>query len=280
MFGYVNINQDALSENEIARFKEVYCGVCRALRLGEGHLCHLALSYDFAFLGLLLNALYECGEEKGEKRCEAHPKKKQPYAISRYVEYAADMNALLYYLSALDGWLDDKNYVKLAFSKALKKRALSVREKYPRQACAIETELGRLSEIEKARLNDLDAAASCFGRLLSEVFVPEEDAWSRYLRTMGYSLGRFIYYMDAWDDADKDKKTGSYNPLLAIKENADYEETVQRILTLEIAECAMAFEKLPILQDANILRNILYSGVWAKYYKSKEEESKGKDRIL
>lgn len=278
MFGYVNINQDALSEREIARFKEIYCGVCRALRLGEGRLCHLALSYDFAFLALLLNALYEPEEEKGEKRCEPHPKKKQPYALSRYVEYAADMNALLYYLSALDGWTDDKNYLKLAFSKALEKRALSVREKYPRQAAAIETELKRLSEIEKARLMDLDAAASAFGRLLAEVFVSEEDEWAKYLRRMGYSLGRFIYFMDAWDDADKDMKSGSYNPLLAIKSNEDYEETVHRILTLEIAECAMAFEKLPIVEDVNLLRNILYSGVWVKYYRAKEEESKGKEQ--
>ena len=135
----------------------------------------------------------------------------------------------------------------------------------------------KLSEIEKERLNDMDAAASCFGRLLQEIFVLEEDGWSRYLRVMGYSLGRFIYFLDAWDDADKDRKTGSYNPLLAIRGNDDYEETIHKILTMEIAECAMAFEKMPILQDANILRNILYSGVWTKYYKAKEEGNKGKE---
>lgn len=277
MFGYVNINSDTLSESEIARFREVYCGVCRSLRLGEGHMCHLALSYDFAFLALLLSALYEPEETRSEKRCAPHPKKKQPYAISKYVEYSADMNAALFYLSALDGWLDDKNYLKLAFSHALKKRALQVMEKYPRQAEAIQREMKFLSRIEKTRVNDLDAAASCFGRLLAEVFVPDEDEWSRYLRQMGFSLGRFIYFLDAWDDSKKDEKTGSYNPLLPLKSLENYEENVHRILTLEIAECAMAFEKLPIVKDTNILRNILYSGVWAKYYKGKEEESKGKE---
>lgn len=277
MFGYVNVSQDQLSEKEIGRFREVYCGVCRALRAGDGRLCHLALSYDFAFLALLLNALYEPEEIRGEKRCEAHPAKKQKYALSKYVEYAADMNALLYYFSALDGWMDDKNYLKFVFSKALEKRALSVMKKYPRQAKAVETEIKNLSDIEKARIMDPDAAGSCFGRLLQEVFVPEEDEWSGYLRAMGYSLGRFIYFMDAWDDLARDAKTGAYNPFSPMKDNDDYEEIVHRILTLEIAECAMAFEKLPIVEDVNILRNILYSGVWAKYYKSKEEESKGKE---
>ena len=32
-----------------------------------------------------------------------------------------------------------------------------------------------------------------------------------------------------------------------------------------IAECSREFEKLPILTHAEILRNILYSGVWCRY---------------
>lgn len=280
MFGYVNINQENLTEGEIRRFKEVYCGVCRSLRLGEGHMCHLALSYDFAFLALLLNALYEPGETRGEKRCAPHPAKKQPYAVSDYVEYAADMNAVLFYYSALDGWSDDKNYLKLAFSKALKNRAMSVEKKYPRQAEAIQREIACISEIEKSRSSDMDAAASAFGRLLAEVFVCREDEWSRYLRQMGYSLGRFIYFLDAWDDAEKDEKNGSYNPFLALRKNEDYEETVHSILTMEIAECAMAFEKLPVIQDARILRNVLYSGVWTKYFRNRKEEKQGKDKTV
>ena len=117
MFGYVNINQDKLSENEIARFKEVYCGVCRALRLGDGHMCHLALSYDFAFLGLLLNALYEPEKEKGAKRGEPHPKKKQPYAISKLLiatlylprEICSSMNFLVIFSGCSDAVLSMDN---------------------------------------------------------------------------------------------------------------------------------------------------------------------------
>lgn len=32
-----------------------------------------------------------------------------------------------------------------------------------------------------------------------------------------------------------------------------------------MAECSRVFEKLPILEHAEILRNILYSGVWCRY---------------
>lgn len=45
-----------------------------------------------------------------------------------------------------------------------------------------------------------------------------------------------------------------------------------------IAEAARAFEVLPILEDVQILRNILYAGVWTRYgqvrRKRKETEEK------
>ena len=38
-----------------------------------------------------------------------------------------------------------------------------------------------------------------------------------------------------------------------------------------IAEASRAFEQLPILKNAEILRNILYSGVWCRYEMIKEK---------
>ena len=48
-----------------------------------------------------------------------------------------------------------------------------------------------------------------------------------------------------------------------------------------MSECAKSFERLPILLHADILRNILYSGVWSRYEylqlrKKKLEEKKTK----
>lgn len=35
---------------------------------------------------------------------------------------------------------------------------------------------------------------------------------------------------------------------------------------MEAADAAQAFERLPIVKDVDILRNIMYSGIWIKYY--------------
>ena len=73
--------------------------------------------------------------------------------------------------------------------------------------------------------------------------------------------------MDAYEDIEKDSKSDSYNPFVYLrKENPNDFETLSRLMmTSMISECARSFERLPILLHADILRNILYSGVWTKY---------------
>ena len=39
---------------------------------------------------------------------------------------------------------------------------------------------------------------------------------------------------------------------------------VATALTMLIGRCTQAFEVLPLVQDVEILRSVLYSGVWAK----------------
>ena len=95
---------------------------------------------------------------------------------------------------------------------------------------------------------------------------------------MGAALGRFIYLMDAYDDLPRDLKKGSYNPLKPIADTPDYEDRCLDALTMHIAECTEVFEMLPILRDAGLMRNILYSGVWTKYAYIQSRKEKGKQK--
>ena len=107
----------------------------------------------------------------------------------------------------------------------------------------------------------------------------EEDYWSGALRAFGYSLGRYIYMLDATCDYDKDVKSGSYNPVILMEKKP---EDMRDTLELLLGDASAAFEKLPLIQDEEILRNILYSGVWQGYNeylhkKDKKQESEVKD---
>lgn len=105
--------------------------------------------------------------------------------------------------------------------------------------------------------------------MMAELLCFREDEWSAYLRQLGFYLGKFIYLMDAYDDLEKDKKHGNYNPLIYLAEEGMKPEQVEAkaldMLTMMATGAAAGFEKLPIIVNTDILRNILYSGIWGQY---------------
>ena len=87
--------------------------------------------------------------------------------------------------------------------------------------------------------------------------------------------------LDAYEDVEKDIKTGNYNPLKQIfPNNPDFADNCRELLTMMMAECSREFERLPILLYADILRNILYSGVWCRYTMVTEKRAQEKEKQL
>ena len=258
MFGYIMVNHDLLSEEDKQRYQALYCGLCR--RLGERHGLsgRMTLSYDMTFLSMLLASLYNEDESTGTQRCLIHPMKSHNYICSPATDYAADIGIMLSYYKCLDDWHDDRNILAYNRSRTLEGRVKSIL--WPRQYNAISSGLADLGEME--RLNELnpDLPANCFGQIMGELFVREEDEYAEPLRRMGAALGRFIYIMDAVCDLRADIKKERYNPLISMTDT-DFTP----MLTLLIGECTQAFEALPIERNAMIMKNILYSGVWQQY---------------
>ena len=264
MFGYVSANIKELSKTQRQRYTQAYCGLCRALRQDAPGAARLALSYDMAFLALLLMSLYEPGEETGNRACALHPLSPRPWTDNAYIRYAADMNVALAYYKALDDLLDEGKLIAKKASDIFGRSMDRIRERYPRQCKAMEDCLAELGALEKENCSNPDMPANCFGKLMAELFVFEEDLWSPSLRQMGTALGRFIYLADAATDYKKDQKTGSYNPFLAAGDDLDLEKW-ERYLLLEMGKVTRYYESLPLVQDKAILDNILYSGIWIEY---------------
>jgi hypothetical protein len=174
------------------------------------------------------------------------------------------MNVALAYYKAQDDIADEgKQTAKLA-AKIFSKDLLRIRAEYPRQCGAMEACLARLSELEKENCGNPDLLAGCFGELMGALFVYKEDLWAPSLYQMGMALGRFIYLADAAVDYRRDKKKKSYNPFLAMGMEEDW-DTWEQYLVLAMGRCTDAYERLPLVQDKDILDNILYSGVWVEY---------------
>lgn len=278
MFGYLTADIGTLTPEEAERYRVCYCGLCRSIRERYGQGAGLSLTYDMCFLVLLLSSLYEPEERSGEGRCLPHPVEKRSWVRSEAAEYAADLNVALAYLKCLDDWEDDGNPAALAESALFRSAYGQVEKAWPRQCAAIERSLNALHDLEKQGLEDVDAAADSFGELMGELFIWREDRWSGTLRALGRGLGRFLYVMDACMDLDADTLRNRYNPFRRYYGLPDNEQRFREILQMLLGEALAAFDILPLVQDAGILKNILCTGVWLQFdqkYKAKGGNNHG-----
>ena len=265
MFGYIVVNQPELRIREWEIYHSYYCGLCRVLKKKYGRVGQATLSYDMTFLLILLSGLYEPETICGESRCIMHPGKKHMYRCNELTEYVADMNMLLTEDKCMDDWKDEGKRFRLMLAGILERRTGVSRRKYARKLEQIASAMEELSRREEQGETDLDRMAGGFGRVMAQVVSVRQDEWEAGLQRFGFYLGKFVYLMDAYEDIEEDLKKGRYNPLKERYGNPGFEEDCRDILTMMMSACCREFEQLPILDNVEILRNILYSGVWSRY---------------
>ena len=277
MLGVMTIRKDELKFREFDRYRGFYCGLCHAIGKRCGGACRMALSFEMTFMAMLLTSLYEPQTSQDMRRCAFHPVHKRLMLGNDAIDYCADLSALVSYYDLRDGWEDERRADRLAESALLKKAAIRAGEALPRQKEAVERYVSSLHEIERRNDENLDAAANLTGELLAELFVFKKDVYERDLREMGFYLGKFIYLCDCFEDIEQDIKKKNYNPLIARSSRADFEQESRQMLEDMMARACRAFECLPLIDDAPIMRNILYSGIWLRFESAAEKrKAKGK----
>ena len=279
MFGYVVAERSSLSPEDLQRYQSCYCGLCRCIGQHYGSVQRAALSYDLTFLVLLLSSLYEPEEQTSLGRCAAHPLKQHASWQTPSTEYAAAMNMVLAYYNCLDDWRDDRTFPSLVQARLFRRSAEEASAAYPEQCDAVIRCMETLARIEADDVQEPDAGAGAFGQLLGRLFVWKNDRWASLLRQMGEALGRFIYLTDAILDLPSDLKHGAYNPFRTRAAQGLQKEDLLPVLKILMGECTQAFEQLPLLQDLSLMRNILYSGVWTRFYWNDRKPNKEEHHV-
>jgi len=229
MLGYVKPALGNLRVCEHELYRAAYCGLCRSMGKCTGCASTLTLSYDFVFLALMRHAL--TGEriavESG--RCAAHPLKRRPYTVSsEALRYSAVAAALLGAEKNRDDLADESGFKRLAAGLVRPVLSHSAKRAGKRKTSTVSAgdigelrgiirhELSELSRLEAEGCADIDSPANCFGRLLAAVMSTGLDgAPKRIAEQVGLYTGRFIYIIDAADDAAEDVKRGRYNPIIS-----------------------------------------------------------------
>lgn len=270
MFGFIRPYEKDLTEDEKERYRSLYCGLCRELNDSYGTAGRLCLNNDMTFLTMLLGSLYEPEEQKTQTVCPLHPFKRHPETKTAFTRYAADMTIVLAYYKAEDDWADEKKAAGKQYARVLRKSYQTVRDKWPLVCQTVDACISSIREIETDDHAQPEKAANYSGKMLSSVFAVKNDYFRQQMGDLGFYLGKFIYMMDAAVDYRRDKKKGCYNPLQRM---GVMPEEAREIIRQPLGQAADIFETLPLVQDVNIMRNILYSGVWQQYNRQLEKQA-------
>lgn len=274
MFGYVKAYQPELKLRENEFYRAVYCGLCSSMKDLTGAFSTFSLSYDMVFL--ILCRLAASGDRYEVKlgRCRMNPlkmKKRPVMSDGAELRYAAAVAALLTECKLEDDAADEKG-VKRAAKRMLlpgSKRRL-VRAKVPTELEErVRTKLSELYALEAQKPNEISSLAELFGELLGDIFAYGFDgATARILYEIGRGTGRYIYILDAADDAEDDIKCGRYNPVDAVygslTESA--RDELLSVIKLELAPSASALELIEVPdggypETLDIAKNIIYLGM-------------------
>ena len=276
MFGYVIVNPKSLEEEQFKLYHSYYCGLCHSLKDLYGLSATKLLSNDMTFLKVVLTGLYEPNNILTKENCVVHPLVKHHSRRNDYDEYAAKMTIILAYYKALDDVNDEGKHQRRL--EKLRPLFEEIQKEMPRKVAIIDENLKKINTYEDKNSLNLDLMSKTFGKVLGEIFVYKDDEWADELYTLGDNLGRFIYLMDAYDDVEDDIKKGTYNPFKKRYKDDDFDDYVEKILTLFASEAANAFERMPILTNGEIIRNILYSGIWSRFEAVKAKRKKENEK--
>ncbi len=269
MFGYVKPFRPELKLRELEEYKAVYCGLCKELGRSYGIFAKFTLSYDFAFLAMVLTSIDENICPSAEKcRCIAHPFRKQSCCNSnRAISLSATAAVILTYYKLLDD-ISDRGFLKkiaalfaLPFAKKARRKALSQREAALSLDVAAKSMVEKQRALEGEKCSVSDRAAEPTAEFLEAVLSITSNSCEneRILRRFGYLLGRYIYLCDAIDDLDDDIKKGNYNPFIYGGENA--EENAKAALFLTTAELESDLSLLELHKYKGIIENIVGLGL-------------------
>ena len=286
MLGYVTADKPELKMREYEVYSGYYCGVCKSIGRRYGQLPRMVLSYDAAFLALLLAGLDPEQDEPTREHCMVHPIKKKTIVSNAAIDYAADVMLILAWFKLLDDAHDEgKLYAKTAVAtlKGIYRKLESAR---PELCCKVEGHLKSLTALEDAKCASLDQAAEEFAKIMEAILeegpVPESFREKAAMNRIGYHLGKWIYLMDAVDDIEENIESGAYNPLIyrfayeAGEENfrGRIMEACRFNLFHYLGEIANAVDLLPLKKNKGVIENIIYKGLLKKTEEITKEEEK------
>lgn len=270
MFGYVVIDKPNILIKDYNTYRGYYCGLCKSIGKNQGLLMRLTVNYDIVLLSLLVHNYENIEPSFCEERCIMHPiGKKVPVAKSDDIfKRITEINTILGYYKLLDDVIDEgrhkviKGFVKRKFKKARKSH---------NEFCIVtEKEYNRLRELENIGCLDEHMLADCFGNIMASAAKTATASADENLIDLCYNLGKWIYFIDAYDDIKEDFENNKFNPFITKGRDIDdtffneKQKSIRYLLYSTIEKIIASYDKMNIKISEGALSNIIYLGLKAR----------------
>ncbi len=214
MFGYVHADTPYLYIKDDKLYKAMYCGLCKGIAKSCGQIARFGLSYDITFLSIIFHNIAGVDVKIEKQRCASHCIKSrlmaQPDELTKLL--GAFNTALVYYKCTDDIADGDHGKMKRLF---FKKGFNKVKKNYPQVAKIVKDNMLAQEKTEKTNTDSIDRASDATANMLAEFSsYALGDKATEYTHNLFYTVGKWIYLIDALDDYDKDVKKGAYNPFV------------------------------------------------------------------
>lgn len=267
MFGYLQVQKSELKVCEYDSYKAIYCGLCKQLGKDYSFLTRLSLSYDCTFYAMLLMSVSRSCQGFANKKCTCNPLKKCNFALCSSDSYnkAAAFSVISAYYKIKDDIADGKflkklrSYIILPLFSRWRKKAVK-KYGYNELDNIVSDMLVMQFKNEESDVLTIDSAAHPTALMLAKLFESEakNEIDRRVYYEFGYQIGRWIYYIDAADDLNRDIKNNNYNPFVrANKTDCDY---IQSVLSQSLARAFDAYNLIDIVDFKGIFDNMLLLG--------------------
>jgi hypothetical protein len=217
MFGLMQFRCGANEQER--RWRMHYCGTCKTIGSRYGQRARLFLNHDAAFLAELLDALTGSDCEQWPQSYASWNCMRLPSAeeIPVLLRYTAAVNVLLGEYKVRDHETDSRKrrwtWIRRCFSVPFRKAQSDLASLgFPVAEC------DRILEQQAALETTMGDVAGPTAQVTSLVFrhgarLAGLDSKADSIADIGYRFGRLIYLIDAWQDYDRDQRTGSFNAL-------------------------------------------------------------------
>lgn len=264
MFGYVKIYKPELKIKEYEAYKGIYCTLCKEMQKEYGLLSRFLLSYDGAFYVMYKLGISSENINVSKSCCSFNPYKKcfKITTESDIYKIACAITVILAYFKLVDNINDSSFFKKILFYfiypyfKHLVKKAS---KKYPDIFSIVEAGMNEQFSIEKTDEISIDKSAHPTADILSKLFSYGESCETfDSAGQFGYHLGRVVYFLDAFDDFEKDIKTESFNPF---RNCNDVTETAIHTINMSAGSLVDIFKTQKFNNFSSIINNIICDGI-------------------